>query len=315
MDIMTQTVCSIDTLQFETSTVCNAECSFCRHKDMSRSGQMPLHRIIDIIYNLAHKAKHVCPFWMQEPTLDNRMPQILSNIKCYAPKAETMLYSNMAYYPEQKWKTILQAGLLDNLIISFYGTDKPTYNKLQPPLDFEVTKANIKKLWKLRNKLGWNKPQIAIRLLVTPETMHKTNDYNQAWKPYCDYVGFTWLENWDTNNKDEVLEFNRKYWGEPAQRVPCARLYGSQNIQCNGDAVACCMDYNGELKLGNVFEDGYGVFTDNSELNRLKDLHEAGEWNQIPACKNCTIYAYNHSEDWIKYWLNQKSFVYSAISR
>ena len=275
---------------------------------------MSLHQIIDLIYHLAHKAQTVCPFWMQEPTIDKRMTQTLSNIRCYAPKAQTELYSNMGYFSQEAWTTILQAGLLDSLIISFFGTDKATYNKLQPPLDFAQTKRNIKKLWKLRTKLAWTKPSIRIRLLITPETLDKTNKFYHDWKPYADEVAFTFLENWN-GPPDEVLEFNNKYWGPPAPRVPCARLYGGKIIASNGNVAMCCMDYNITEKIGNVFHDGYDIWKDNIHLQRLKDFHEAGEWNKIPKCKNCTIYAYNHQKDWIEYWMNKKSFVYSAISR
>ena len=317
---MTQTNKSISktvgTLQFETSTNCNANCRFCNHRHMSRKGHMSLPNIIDLTFNLAHKAQTVCPFWMQEPTLDKRLADILSNIKCYAPRTQTVVYSNMGYYPKENWKTILETGTLDQLVISFFGTDKETYNTLQPPLDFETTKKNIKKLWRLRQKLGWVKPEINIRLLITPETVNKVKQYFKTWRPYADKVAVTFWESWDGNgDPKEILELNRKFFGEPAQRVPCPRLYSTQVITCDGDVAMCCQDYNVSEKLGNVFVDGYDLWTDNIHLQRLKSLHEAGEWGKIPICKDCTVYAYNTDKRWVKYWIDKTQFVDCVIRK
>lgn len=275
---------------------------------------MPLHQIADVAYHLAHRAKTVFPFWMQEPTIEPRLADILANIKCYAPRTETCIYSNMAHYPADTWKTILETGTLDKLVISFFGTDKQTYSKLQQPLNFNQTRRNIKKLWRLRAKLGWTKPEIKIRLLITPETASKARRFHKTWSPYADVVCGTYLESWDTDPA-EVLKFNRKVWGKPAPRVPCARLYNSVNIACNGDVSMCCMDYNITERLGNVFEDGYDLWWNNKRLQTLRQLHEQGNWDSVPLCRKCTIYAYNHSKEWIQHWMNNKEYVAYAISR
>ena len=97
--------------------------------------------------------------------------------------------------------------------------------------------------------------------------------------------------------------------------MPCTRLYNSRVIAANGDVPMCCMDYNVTEKLGNIWQDGYDLWNHSSTLTKLREMHEAGEWNKIPACRDCTVYAYNHSKEWINYWIKKKSFVASAINR
>ena len=107
-------------LQFETSTVCNGRCLFCHHKDMKREGVASWSTILEAIDIIAPYAQTVCPFLMQEPLLEPRLCAVLDNVKQVNPFAKTEIYTNMSTLPNN-WRSIIDEGNLDTMIISFYG--------------------------------------------------------------------------------------------------------------------------------------------------------------------------------------------------
>ena len=58
---------------------------------------------------------------MQEPLLEPRLIQILSNIRSRNPRCKTSIYSNMNALTEEQTHIIIDYDLLDRLYISFYG--------------------------------------------------------------------------------------------------------------------------------------------------------------------------------------------------
>src|SRR3972149_6129718 len=81
-------------LQFETATACNGKCTFCKHKDMHRNGKASWQTILEAIDTCVPYAQTVCPFLMQEPLLEQRLPAILDNIKQINPRVKTQIYTN-----------------------------------------------------------------------------------------------------------------------------------------------------------------------------------------------------------------------------
>ena len=264
--ILTQTEKSINLLQFETNTLCNANCKFCMHNKMKRHGDMPFWKTLDLLYNLAPHAQSICPFGMQEPLLDRHFSQILANCKLYNPNASTIVYSNMSVYPEEHWRRILNAGLLDELVISFYGVDEATYWDLQPPLQYELTRANIKRLMRYKHRLNWNKPKVKLDFLVMPETMPLAKQFYDEWKPIVDEFAVVALDNWCGSIPVDFKLLERVLPRKPYPRVPCHRLWSTLMIHYTGNVVLCCLDYDDSVVLGNVFKDGWDVWFNNPKL-------------------------------------------------
>jgi len=302
----------VSLLQFETNTACNAHCTFCMHQHMTRQGTMPLHKRIDLLYHLAPRAYEICPFGMQEPLLDPYLSQTLANCKLFNPKCHTIIYSNMSVYPQHHWKQILHAGTLDELVISFYGVTPQIYAELQPPLDYEQTVANIKRLVKYKRRLRWHTPQIKLEFVVTPETWPHRVQMVKAWRNIVDHIGFVQLDSWGGNIP---VDFNllQQAFGVPYPRVPCHRLWTTMNIHCNGNINMCCLDYNDDYVVGNVFEDWDAWWT-SKQLEELRQLHIAHRWDEIPLCKECSAYRYNVQKGWVEKWLTTPSTVSSVIS-
>lgn len=288
-------------VQFETSTNCNAKCTFCPHSKMKRHGQAKWSTLIKVIHELIPTAEFVAPFLMQEPFLEPRLIPILANIKQINPKSKTMIYSNMGFVEQEKIKKIVDYDLLDELHISFYGPNKRIYNQLQPPLSWEKTKENIKAVFHIRQKCGRKKPLIIMQYLVIPELMQYVHSFIRKWSKFADKIMLT---NYNTFHGDmPKIDYDESKWlGNPAHRTPCQRLWSDINIHFDGTIAPCCIDWDNRMPLGNINETPVEKIWDGEKFRWLREMHTEKRWNEITMCRNCDVYKYQFTQEWIKIW-------------
>lgn len=260
--------------------------------------------MLNLIYWHVPRVEWVNPFGMQEPMLEPRLPAILANIKQMKPPVQTSINSNMSVYPEAAWRRIMQSVLLDAVNVSFYGVDRDVYNAIQPPLDFDTTVANIKRLIDTRNRLGWHKPRVAMKLLMVKETYKGASikRWLKRWRGVVDEIGLVWYDGWHGRLPwDEQWE--TKLWGPSAEeRVPCHRLWQTMNVRSDGTLVPCCIDHDLTYPCGSVDDDPY-LWWDSPALNALRTLHLQRRFDEIPLCKECTIWRRETPPAW-KGWIS-----------
>ncbi len=286
-------------LQFETENRCNSRCNFCQYKDMVKRPPAKWSTILDILYNYAHKVAWIAPFGMQEPLLEPRLPSILAAAKQFNPNACLQFYSNMSVFPEETWKTIIKFQLLDRVSVSFYGVDKRTYNKLQPPLDFEETQRNIKRLMKLKRCMGWSKPIVALHLLITEDTYRKAGEFKAKWFSRVDEFGLIHHDRWCGLNRAWNRTVETQIWGPPAQeRVPCYRPFLATSFRSDGTLVPCCLDHSVRENCGNV-KDSPDLWWTSSRLNEIRRLHLEGKWDEVPLCRDCSLWLWETPKEWL----------------
>ena len=297
----------IQLLQFETATTCTGNCSFCPHDKMKPRKQMPLTQIIDLCYNLAHTAKTVCPFGIQEPFLDSRIDKICSNVKLFNPRGKVTIYTTFPTYPKRQLENIVRWGLVDTLIVSYYGGTKEVHDCMQPGIDYKQAANNIKRFMRLKQRLNYHIPEVKLAYLVTKETYPNIKRFERQWRHKVDSISYFRYYSWhDSQPYDEKWE--EQLWGKPAERVPCKDLYSGPFIHSNGNVVSCCLDYDEVNVVGNIFTD-WRTWWNSQKMKDLRQLHEEGRWDENPLCAKCTKWRYNHTEEWINYWKKNKTYI------
>lgn len=292
-------------VQFETDTACNANCLMCPHDKMKRRGTAKWSLITKIIREATENGvESICPFLMQEPLLEKRLVPILANIKQRNPQISTIVYSNMSVVSDRLTRQIVDANLLDELHISFYGPTEELYAKWQPPLKREVTVDNIKRMFEYRQKKQRKKPVMTLHVLSVPELIVAAHGYNDM-RHYVDRVANVQFDTFhgDVPNMagDQTL-----FMGAPAPRTPCQRLWSGLNIHFDGSVVPCCIDYDDENVLGNVNKTSLAKIWVNRDFQQFRKLHLEGRWNEIPMCRDCVVHEYQFSKEWIGYWETKK---------
>ena len=267
---------------------------------------MPWSLILKIIDEAIEAgAQSFCPFLMQEPLLEPRLISILRNIKMQNHRIATTVYSNMSLMTEAKAKEILDAAVLDNLEVSFYAPTKAIYEELQPPLNYEATVENIKRFMRLKREGGYSSPRVMLHYIAMPKLHEHARQFLEDWQPIVDAVGFVHYDNWHGDQPD--LE-NDNYWpvNPERERYPCPRIWNAMTVLSSGDVVPCCIDYEALEPMGNAAQHSLAEIWNNDRFQAFRHLHAERRFAEIPVCKDCTLWRFQHDRNWNTFWRETK---------
>jgi radical SAM protein with 4Fe4S-binding SPASM domain len=291
-------------VQFETeANHCNASCLMCPRTQMTRKGHASWTLLSKIMRETLPTAKHVAPFFMQEPFLEPRLISILANVKQHLQKVgascKTIVFTNMSTLTDTQIHMIVEYDLIDELRVSFYGPTKQLYSKWQPPLDRKTTVDNLHRLRQARDKAGKTLPHTVLQLLAVPELADALSSYGDV-KDCVDVVGWVAFDTMrgripllvSDAEQEKIMHITM---GGPA---PCSRLWTSMTILANGDVVPCCCDYDGEHVLGNILERSAREIWMGTEAQKLRAQHLALKWGEVPLCRDCVTYKWYYPQGW-----------------
>jgi radical SAM protein with 4Fe4S-binding SPASM domain len=262
---------------------------------------MPWSLILKIIDQAVQfGASAFCPFLMQEPLLEPRLISILRNIKMQNHKIQTTVYSNMSLMTEEKSLEILDAGVMDNLEVSFYAPTQKIYERLQPPLKYGVVGGNIQRFMRLKREGGYASPKVVLHYIAMPGLYEHARQFMEQWGQVVDAVGFVHYDNWHGDQPD--LERDA-YWPVNPERP---RLWHNMQILSSGEVVPCCIDYEALEPMGNISKNTLKAIWNNTRFQELRRKHVERRFSDIPLCRSCTVWRYQHPETWNTFWRRTK---------
>jgi molybdenum cofactor biosynthesis enzyme MoaA len=175
-----------------------------------------------------------------EPLLDKHLCEKISYAKAKSIR-RTFLITNASLLTETLAEELIRSGL-DSVKVSFYGESKAEYERIQKGLDYEQAMANVRGLIRAKTKLG--RPEFDIRVQVMAG--HTDKDFLAYLQKHVVLSSMN-LHNW-------------AYAETPKPKAPgtfhrCDKIFRPiMQILWNGDAVPCCLDFDGKIILGNVFQ-------------------------------------------------------------
>lgn len=254
-------------------------CPYPHMKKRKPASQELIDRIIDTCVPLVDS---VCPFLMQDPGPDPRIPAILKQIKAKNPAAQTIIYTPMADTTPAHSRALINSNALDSLVISFYGPTEAVYNHWQPGWDWLETISNINYLLDYRAKTGRRNPHITMDYINVPGLAEKWPLFRSQWSKRADDLR---LVAYDTFH-GKVEQRGDK---PTSQRAACARLWNSFNLLCNGDVVPCCIDFEGSEPMGNILEEDPLDIWNGPKFEAFRAKHLAKKWDEIDLCRECVV--------------------------
>ncbi len=88
---------------------------------------------------------------------------------------------------------------------------------------------------------------------------------------------------------------------DPGPRKPCPAIYNTMPIHNDGQVTLCCLDGFKTTNMGNVFTDGgIEAVWHGKRFTRMRELHETGQAERIPLCKNCNGWAQYEFKDEVR---------------
>lgn len=250
-------------INIESSTSCNAKCTFCPRYEMTRPmGEMSdklFHKIIKEGKEMG--VRHFSPFMNGEPFVFSKIWQWLDYME--KEGVGVSLYTNAEFVDVDrlvKYKNIRYVNCSVN------AATKETYDKIMRGPDYKRVLKNVQELFK--------KAPFTVRasFIKNELNIHEIDDFRRMFKRVK-------IEQFDDWTGDRHSKYERK-----GQKIPCYVLLKQMFILWDGRVVPCCMDYNAKMVLGDA------------NKQHLKDIWDSNQWMHdkhlnldfnIPICKSC----------------------------
>jgi len=264
-----------NTVRIETTNACNAKCVICPHRAMQR----PVCHMDDALYEkiIDECSKYNCGnvhlHNFGEPLLDKNLAKRVRYAKQKGIK-RVAIFSNGSLLTADKANELVDAGL-DRIKVSFDGATQEEFERIRPPLKFDIIIENIKELVRIRNL---KKSQLKIKVACC-----STSDKSETIRSLENCVdGFSFgkIHNWTDTGMDHAEK--------SAIRKPCSRVWRTFTVLSSGKAALCCLDYEGQVILGDLNTASISEIWNDESYRKIRLLHKTAQQDQIVICKSCT---------------------------
>lgn len=277
-----------DKIYLEITNICNLKCSFCPEGNRKKEF-MKLENFQYIIKQIKDYTNLIALHVKGEPLMHPELEQILK--LCYDADLKVNITTN-ATLIEKNLKILLNSPAVRQINMSLHSINKNEnngiynvenyINSILKASDEIIRKTNIiisYRLWNLEN-LEANGENL--------EILHKIGEHfgkNKLIELAKEHK-FVELENNVFLNQD--IEFT---WPSMEEKIisesgKCWGLRKQVAILVNGDVVPCCLDQNGDIKLGNIFnEDFNNIITSEFSQNFIKAFENNEVMHNL--CKRC----------------------------
>lgn len=271
----------IDTVSF-----CNLRCSMCVHPSMTRpKGYMSdelFRKIVDEIAEEDPSIRVWMVFFGEALILRRHRPTIFDKIR-YAKQAgltDVVMNSNANLLDREAARTLIESGL-DAVYIGIDAFHPETYARVRVGGDYQRVVENTKHLLRLKEELKSATPEVYVQFVEMDCNTREKEDFIAFWNDQGATVKIRPKVSWAG-----LIEAPNLTLGEQ-DRWPCYWAMQSMSITDRGKVVTCAVDLDARYVAGDLNQSTIKEVW-NGPLKRLRELHKAGEYSQLPAvCRDC----------------------------
>ena len=276
----------ISKINFDTCTLCNFGCSFCSNGD-SRTLRATL-KTDAFVRVMENVLEYVSPGVLGlsakgEPLLNSSLPAIISTAKQRFGFSHVYISTNGSLASLELCRRLLDAGL-DTLKFSINAFDNESHQRLHGNDSFQRVIDNLRQALLLKAPDGnvcvnissvtdLNLHEVKTKLLdLLGEAYHSINDisiYPITFSPSLESDG-------------RLLE----------SYTPCPYLFNEVYIDANCELTACCKDYFGHLRFGNLLYTPFSLAWSCDEFETLRAMHVARAIPIDHLCHRCLSFSW-----------------------
>jgi len=274
----------------ENTNHCNAVCIMCpREKHVRNKGIMEFHlfsKIINEISNYKDQVKRVHMHNFGEPLLDKRLPERVRLAKDLGIK-HVYFVTNASLLNKKNSKALIESGL-DEMKISFYGINEKSYNSVMAGLDFNTTLNNVKQFFEIRKEMNAKKPRIVLQFI--PQVLNDLKAKNKWINIFQEFIdeeigdSFSFSQLYNFGDGKEYIDVKNKHIVNV-----CSSPWRVMVILQDGSVAPCCFDYNGEIKIGNLYKSTIYKIWNNKKYEKIRKDFKQLSYDEYPICKKCDV--------------------------
>lgn len=257
----------ITSLMLELTNYCNLKCSFCANSKIERKRGYMNKNLIERIIKSHQNLQYVYLYDWGEPLLH---PEIISIIKMIREAGKrTFLTTNGTLLNSTLSKQLIAAGL-STIAFSIDGLNE-TYTMLRG-FDYKSLEEKIIDFLEIKNRIN-SQLRVEINFVISEKTETQVREFRKIWEKRVDYINFQPMVTYK--------KLQRKF--------PCRELWkGNLVVLWDGKVVPCCVDYNGELCIGEADKDDLVNVLNSPAMIKLRQSHSKKDFFAI--CNYCSEY-------------------------
>jgi radical SAM protein with 4Fe4S-binding SPASM domain len=232
-----------------------------------------------------------------EPFTNPDFPEMIR----YASERDirTVTSTNAQFLKDKTYtEAILKSGL-STLIVAVDSACDHGYESYRRGGRLDTALSGLQQLVETKKRIG-SSTLINMRMVIMKSNEHELPTIRRLARR----LGVDWfsvktahISYDDTTPDSEAVAKNPKYrfyaykpgtYERIRVKVTCRKCWEMASIYSNGDVVPCCYDYNGTLKLGNVFEQPLTKIW-NGPVYREFRRNVYHNMQSMPQCKDCEI--------------------------
>ncbi len=280
-------------IDIETASICDLACPHCYREYIVTPDKIMKKELYEkIIKEISEmEVPSIKLNWRGEPLLNPSIDKFI-----YLAKKKGILdvsiNTNATTLDEKKSIKILESGL-DQIIFSFDGGSKKTYEKMRPGRfknnKFDDVYKNIKNFCELKKKLGKVFPITKIQMVMTKSSRPEAKSFFQLFADIIDIVVLTQyqerggkvddilpeqkskLEKYcKVQNLSKIDHYIAKADGDllvSKGRKICDQIYQRLMVTYDGRVGMCCHDWGAKHCIGYLNDDGYQKYE--SDLKKV----------------------------------------------
>ena len=281
-------------IDIEIAAICDLACPHCSREFLVTPDKLINFDLYTSIIDQAVKldVPSVKLIWRGEPLLHPKVKELIQYAK-QSGIIEVIINTNATNLDEKKANELIDSGL-DQLIYSFDGGTKETYEKMRPGRfkknKFEDVYDNIKNFSKIKKKRNSKFPITKIQMIMTKDTRNEIDNFHRIFNDIIDDVTVTqYNERGGSINdlgeeiKDKILRYLNKnnlplatpYMVDidnnifvSLKRKPCEQIYQRLMVTYSGRVGMCCHDWGASHGIGYLSEE---AFKEDEAKNKVVD--------------------------------------------
>ena len=270
-------------IDIEIAAICDLACPHCSREFLVTPDKLINFELYKSIIDQAVKldVPSVKLIWRGEPLLHPKVKELI----LYAKESgiiEVIINTNGTNLNEKKAHDLIDSGL-DQLIYSFDGGTKETYEKMRPGRfkknKFEEVYNNIKNFSKIRENKKSKFPITKIQMIMTKDTRNEIDDFHRIFNDIVDDVTVTQynerggsINDLGDKTKKKLLNYLRvnnlpvttPYLVDidnnifiSKKRNPCEQIYQRLMVTYSGRVGMCCHDWGASHGIGFLSEEAH----------------------------------------------------------
>ncbi|MCI9200234.1 MAG: radical SAM protein [Lachnospiraceae bacterium] len=280
-------------LQLEVTNACNHRCIFCPNMDSTRKRKMMdeslARRVMEECAGFLGEDKKICFHMNGEPFLYKKLPELVKYSKDLGFDY-SFVTTNGSLADKELLVRIFDAGL-DSIKFSINAGSRETYKEIHGADDFDKAMNALRFSWNYRkeSKKGY---KIFVSCVGIKNNYGELEEFNRIAEQYCDEIIFYYPCAYAGQKIDKAKELRCDMSGlgihsfEIKHTAPCAVLWNSINVTCEGYLSLCCSEADNRLIVEDINQKKVKDAWLGEKMADIRQKHLAGEIEDMP-CMSC----------------------------